>query len=199
MKKTNNLLCPVCGEQALQLIIEMEKQNYKGHFEELEFHYAECSECGTQTAGPDQLRFNKRQMIKFQKRVDGLLSSEEIKLIRKDLHLTVKQAGEIFGGGPVAFSKYENDELIQSLPMDAALVLAKNSPESVFKLAEKRGVKLNLHLNQQKNEEPTSFKVKSPFIDISVLKVIHAQIASTLSFKIPNIDLDHEVSSYVKQ
>ena len=151
MKISNNILCPVCGETALQLIEDKETQTYKDCIGELDFHYAECSECGAETATPDQVRFNKRQMIKFQKQVDGLLSSEEVKAIREELGLTIKEAGEVFGGGPVAFSKYENDDLMQSLPMDSALILARENPLSVKKLASHRGIEIDImsQINKQ--------------------------------------------------
>ena len=109
-------MCPICEMGILTAKVEKEFQTYKHATSELNLHYSECNFCYSQTATSIQLRQNKRTMIKFQKEVDGLLSSTEIKAIRNSLNLTVKLAGELFGGGPVAFSKYENDDLIQVFP-----------------------------------------------------------------------------------
>ncbi|PVZ90094.1 type II toxin-antitoxin system MqsA family antitoxin [Serratia sp. S1B] len=140
--KQSNLLCPICGEPDLSLITSKEFQEYKGKRQAIDFHYAQCSCCGSETNTETQLRLNKRAMIAFQKSVDGLLSGPEIKEIRENLGLTIKQAGEIIGGGPVAFSKYENDDLLHSIPMDSALRLIQLNPYSICHLAEARGVKL---------------------------------------------------------
>lgn len=134
--------CLICEEGILTPKIGTELQVYKNITRNLNFHYFECDCCGSETATSYQIRSNKREMIKFQKEVDGLLSSSEIKSIRKSLNLTVKIAGELFGGGPVAFSKYENDDLIQSLPMDSALRLAQSNPHSILDLAKVRRVVL---------------------------------------------------------
>lgn len=44
--------------------------------------------------------------------------------MRRAAHLTQEQAGALFGGGPVAFSKYENDDLIPDEAMANLLRLA---------------------------------------------------------------------------
>lgn len=193
MKLSKNLLCPVCGETTLELIQDKETQIYKGQSEILDFHYAECSECGAETATSEQLRFNKRQMIKFQKRVDGLLSSHEIRIIREQLGLTVKQAGEIFGGGPVAFSKYENDDLVQSIPMDSALLLARSNPEAVYSIAKRRSVKVTKKVVTRRN------KFKPEYESLKILKVenhlhrveMHSELTTTFLASIDNSN--HEV------
>lgn len=141
--KLTKAICPICEEGSLIRKVSKEIQIYKKISRELNMFYSQCDCCGSETATSEELRLNKKEMIKFQKSIDGLLSSAEIKEIRKLLGLTIKLAGQIFGGGPVAFSKYENDDLVQSLSMDSALRLAKINPESIFQLAKERGVKLS--------------------------------------------------------
>lgn len=141
--KLTKAICPICEEGSLIRKVSKEIQIYKNISRELNMFYSQCDCCGSETATSEELRLNKKEMIKFQKSIDGLLSSAEIKEIRKLLGLTIKLAGQIFGGGPVAFSKYENDDLVQSLSMDSALRLAKINPESIFQLAKERGVKLS--------------------------------------------------------
>lgn len=135
-------MCPICEMGILTAKVEKEFQTYKHATSELNLHYSECDVCCSQTATSHQLRQNKRAMIKFQKEVDGLLSATEVKQIRLLLGLSIKDAGAIFGGGPVAFSKYENDDLMQSIPMDSALRLARSTPSGIRDLAKARNITL---------------------------------------------------------
>jgi DNA-binding XRE family transcriptional regulator len=48
----------------------------------------------------------------------GLLASTQLRAMREDLGVTQKEASELVGGGPVAFSKYENEDVAQSVAMD---------------------------------------------------------------------------------
>jgi len=59
----------------------------------------------------------------FDRSVDRLLTSTEIRSVRAKLKLSQKRAGEIFGGGPMAFSKYERGQAIQSRSTDILLHL----------------------------------------------------------------------------
>lgn len=62
---------------------------------------------------------------------EGLLEPEEIKRIRKKLGLTQEASGEIIGGGPRAFQKYETGDLLPSRAISSALILLDNNPESL--------------------------------------------------------------------
>lgn len=135
-------ICAICEQGILTAKVEKELQTYKSDSKELDLHYSKCDFCHSQTATTSQLRLNKREMIKFQKEVEGLLSGLDVKFIRSLLGLSIKEAGAIFGGGPVAFSKYENDDLIQSIPMDSALRLARSNPNGVKDLAKARKITL---------------------------------------------------------
>jgi hypothetical protein len=56
---------------------------------------------------------------------DGLLRTDEISAILDELGLNRTQAAAIFGGGPNAFAKYINGEVLQSVAMDRLLRLAR--------------------------------------------------------------------------
>jgi HTH-type transcriptional regulator/antitoxin MqsA len=60
-----------------------------------------------------QTRDNKRAMLAFKKQVADLLTGFELKALRQRLGVIQAQAAVIFGGGPVAFSKYESDDVMQ--------------------------------------------------------------------------------------
>lgn len=89
------------------------------HVADLECH--RCDACGSDPVFTDQIRRNQRRIADARRSADGLLTGDEIRGIRELLGLTQAQAGELIGGGPMAFSKYERGEVIQSVGMDKFL------------------------------------------------------------------------------
>ena len=59
------------------------------------------------------------------------LEPEEIRRIRKKLHLSQEQAGVLIGGGPRAFQKYESGDLLPSRAVSTALVLLDHDPAAL--------------------------------------------------------------------
>ncbi|HEC06256.1 MAG TPA: type II toxin-antitoxin system MqsA family antitoxin, partial [Thiolapillus brandeum] len=76
-------------------------------------------------------------MVAFKKQVDGLLSGAEVRALREKLGLSQADAAKVFGGGPVAFSKYESDDVAQSEAMDKLLRLAAEIPAAFEVLAQR--------------------------------------------------------------
>jgi HTH-type transcriptional regulator/antitoxin MqsA len=126
----NTSVCSICEEGNLQAHVDSNVVEYKSHKKELPLHYSECDCCGSEVSLPAQSRTNKRLMNEFKKQVDGLLTGTELKEIRLALGLTQADAAKIFGGGPVAFSKYEADDVAQSEAMDKLLRVAQAVPEA---------------------------------------------------------------------
>lgn len=121
--------CLLCGEGAITPMVDQNSVEFHGIKGEVDNHYVLCDTCGADYAGPEQLRQNKRTMVAFKKNVMGLLSGAQVRQIREQLGLTQKDAADIFGGGPVAFSKYENDDVIQAESMDKLLRAVAAIPE----------------------------------------------------------------------
>lgn len=133
-------LCPICGEGHVKAMVQMVENTYKGHQENLPLHYQQCDTCTSDFAGMAESKLNKRVLMAFRKRIDGLLTGEEITALRKQYKLTQAQAARLFGGGPVAFSKYENDDVAQSEAMDTLLRLVRRSPAAFAALVEEKGL-----------------------------------------------------------
>lgn len=141
-------ICPICEEGRLIEKVEMDAAEYRGHTRELPLHFSECDACGSETATAEQTRENKRGMIAFKKEVDGFLTGEEIVALRRRLGLKQAEAAQIFGGGPVAFSKYEKNDVTQSESMDRLLRVANKFPMVAVWLANEAGqheVAVRLH------------------------------------------------------
>jgi HTH-type transcriptional regulator/antitoxin MqsA len=77
------------------------------------------------------LHISDRMLNRLKARVEGLLEPEEIRRIRKKLHLTQEVAKLVIGGGPRAFQKYESGDLLPSRAISSALILLDHNPEAL--------------------------------------------------------------------
>ncbi len=121
-------LCPMCEEGELifktiseEYIYKKQKYTVKG------IETTECPICDDEITLPEQIKHNEALIIEAKRKLEGFLSSNEIKGLRKKLNLTQEQAAKIFGGGVNAFSKYERNEVIQSSVMDKLMRVALES------------------------------------------------------------------------
>ena len=133
-------LCPLCGEGHVTLQVEQVENEYKGQKALLPQHFKQCNHCGSDFAGAAEAKLNKRALMAWRKQVDGLLTGREITALRTQYKLTQAQAAQLFGGGPVAFSKYENDDVAQSEAMDTLLRVVRRSADAFRALLEEKGM-----------------------------------------------------------
>jgi len=136
-------ICPICEMGQLHAKTEWIEVEHLGHTGKIESHYAECDACGSEQAGTTEARLNKRAMIAFKKGIQGLLTGEQVRVLRKTWGLSQEQAAKVFGGGPVAFSKYEKDDVMQSDSMDRLLRMAEAFPMMLEKLMQEASVTSN--------------------------------------------------------
>ncbi len=134
-------LCPICGEGHVTEQVQMVESEYKGQQEKLPLHFKLCDTCTSDFAGAAESKRNRRVLMAFRKRVDGLLTGAEITALRQQYNLTQGQAAKLFGGGPVAFSKYENDDVAQSESMDTLLRLIRRSAVAFWELVDEKGMR----------------------------------------------------------
>src|SRR5579863_4938570 len=80
---------------------------------------------------PKDMKVSDRALNRLKARAEGLLKPEEIKCIRKKLGLTQEAAGEVIGGGPRAFQKYETGEVLPSRAISSALRLLDHDPSAL--------------------------------------------------------------------
>ena len=140
----NKALCAICGEGHVTAQTRAVETEYKGTKALLPMHYQLCDTCTSDYAGMAESKLNKRIVMAFRKQVDGLLTGDEITALRKQYRLTQGQAAKLFGGGPVAFSKYENDDVAQSEAMDTLLRLVRRSPAAFWALVEEKGLQAEI-------------------------------------------------------
>lgn len=137
-----NKVCPICEDGVLTLKEGVNETVHKGVKGSVCFFYEECNACGSEQADAHLSLKNKRLMIAFRKQAEGLLTGEEVRAVRERLKLKQSVAARIFGGGPTAFSKYESDDVAQSVAMDKLLRVADALPQAYSYLGELAGQQL---------------------------------------------------------
>lgn len=135
-------VCPVCGEGGLLSRHGAQSIEYKGHTGSVPTMWHECDACGSEVAEPSDALANKRAVTAFRKDVDGLLTGEQIRAFRKRFYLSQEVAAALFGGGKVAFSRYEADDVAQSEAMDTLIRVCRELPACITKIAAMKGVEL---------------------------------------------------------
>jgi len=134
------MMCDLCEEGTLEQKQGVNTVTYKSITRELSTDYCECDTCGVEMTLPQQTRDNKRRMVAFKKEVDGLLTGAEVKALRQRLSLKQSEAAKVFGGGVVAFSKYESDDVTQSEAMDKLMRVADRFPDVYQELLAEAGL-----------------------------------------------------------
>lgn len=135
-----NRSCPICSNGLLQHHKEAAFITYKNESKSVSDHFSVCDSCGVEQADAGEMKLNKRSVIKAKKEVEGLLTGEEVLQMRKSFGINQEDASKIFGGGPVAFSKYEKDDVMQSVAMDNLFRLALDVPGAFEYLCKRSGV-----------------------------------------------------------
>jgi len=67
-----------------------------------------------------------------------LFEPADIRRIRKKLHLTQEKAGQVIGGGPRAFQKYETGDLLPSRAVSSVLAVLDHDPAALVVLMARR-------------------------------------------------------------
>jgi HTH-type transcriptional regulator/antitoxin MqsA len=128
----NHQTCKICGSTDVVLKTEDVTVQY-GQYQRIVENYQSfhCSECGEDIVEPNSLKRYDQEFIALKRKAEGLLSPSEIREIRAIIDLTQDEAGQILGGGPKAFAKYENGKIPQSKAMDNLLRFVKANPSMV--------------------------------------------------------------------
>ena len=121
--------CPVCDRGTLERKTKRQTFRYKGKTVRYEQPGLWCTTCGEGLLENADMNVTERLLYDIRARVDGYLPTTEIRRIRKKLALTQKQAGQIFGGGHNAFSRYESGSARLPKSTDTLLRLLDHHPE----------------------------------------------------------------------
>jgi len=102
--------CPACGAAKLVRETRSLPYTYKGEAIAIPNVKGEfCPACGEVVLDAAESQRVSSAMLEFNKHVNSaMVDTVFITRVRKKLALDQKEAGEIFGGGTNAFSRYEN-------------------------------------------------------------------------------------------
>ena len=126
-KRTKTQPCPECGG----------KMRYEKHDDVLEHKGQDriiktlgwwCTKCGEGILSGDALVAHEKAYRDFKAEVDGVLKPADVARVRKALGLSQRKAGQLLGGGPRAFQKYEAGTQAVSVPMSNLLRLLAADP-----------------------------------------------------------------------
>jgi HTH-type transcriptional regulator/antitoxin MqsA len=109
----------------------MLEYKYKEFSRTIEVPGLYCTKCNDGVHTVKDLKVVDRLLNEFKAREENLLLPDEIRRIRKKLHLTQEVAGLIIGGGPRAFQKYESGDLLPSRAISSALRLLEADPQAI--------------------------------------------------------------------
>jgi len=130
--------CPVCGGE-LRHETRLTAYCYRDDTFEIEQPGMYCQKCGEALLSPADLKATRQIIADHKRDRDHLLRGDQVRAIRRKLHLTQAKASEIFGGGIRAFHKYETGESIQSRPLDILLRLVDRGKVSLDEVREVGG------------------------------------------------------------
>ena len=162
VNQMSNMNCPLCNEGSLTAVTRV-KVFARPHGEvNVDLLFSHCDRCGSDLVTEEQSRENKKRLRAREKQYDGYLTGQQILGLRRRYNLTQKDAGKLFGGGPVAFSKYESEDIVPTDSMNKLLKVAIEFPDMVDFLAQSAGVALK-GIASRRHESPDLFRDSSAF------------------------------------
>lgn len=125
-----NHVCPETGAPMHRGVRPM-TLSYKGKNITFDMPGWYCDQSKESVHTGTDMKVSDRMLNLLKAQSEGLLAPEEIRRIRKKLHLSQKADGLLIGGGPRAFQKYESGDLLPSRAVSSALVLLDHNPEAL--------------------------------------------------------------------
>lgn len=126
--------CPVCGDGSLRRETREMTFAYQGHQLTYDQPGLWCDVCGEGLLEPSDKDATDPLLADFVAKVEGRLTTGDIRRIRKKLDLTQRQAGEIIGGGVNAFHRYETGKAYPAKGTENFLRLLDNHPDLLREL-----------------------------------------------------------------
>jgi HTH-type transcriptional regulator/antitoxin MqsA len=135
-KKT--ISCPEC-HGTMVWKVGTDTVEYRGHRKSVRLPGYWCRECPEAVFDGDALQKKETAFLKLRAEVEQVLSPDRVASIREKLRLSQRKAGELLGGGPRSFQKYESGEQQVSVPMTNLLRLLEKDPRRVRELVASSG------------------------------------------------------------
>lgn len=126
----NNQPCPMCGVE-MQHGYRTLTLTYKDQSSTFDMPGWYCANCGEGVHTGKDMQESDRQLNLLKAKVECLVVPDEVRRIRKKLELSQAAAGQLLGGGPNAFNKYERGLILPSQAVSSLLRVLDAKPEAV--------------------------------------------------------------------
>jgi len=133
-KRITTIRCPSCGGEAV-LETRTDTVTYKGHSAKVRLTGHWCRSCDEAVLEGPALKRSEAAFLALRAKVEGVMAPRTVATIRNRLKLSQRRAGELLGGGPRAFQKYESGTQQVSVPMTNLLRLLEADPARLAELA----------------------------------------------------------------
>ncbi len=164
----SNRTCEMCDQGLLIKTNVIDNVDFKDKVLRVHSAFLQCNFCGCIELSDEYAKQNNRALNLAKKEALGLLVGEKIRLVREKLNLTQSEASILFGGGKLAFTKYEHDDVIQSKAMNTLIEAADQVPEFFKYLVSKSELSasskekfqdnyVDIHLNVDYRERPSLY------------------------------------------
>lgn len=130
VEKNSN--CPICGSDKFCRETRPMDYEYKNQTITVQQPGMWCNSCNEGILDSKDSKVTQAELQEFRSKIDGLLSPWEIRSVRKKLHLKQSEAGEIFGGGVNAFSRYETGALPAPKSLSLLFKILGDKPDIYF-------------------------------------------------------------------
>ena len=129
---TVNNTCPICEEGLIHEKKVDRKFDYHGEqFIIKNYVILCCDSCHEEFVAEKHEKKFSPIICDEQRKIDGLLTSDEIKAIRRMFKLSQAEISNLLGGGSKSFARYENGTVKQSRAMDTLLRLLADRPSLI--------------------------------------------------------------------
>lgn len=119
-------ICHACGNTMERGVRPMELR-YQDQTATVDLPGWYCP-CGESVHDGKDMAVSDQALNLLKARASGLLEPTSVARIRKRLKLSQRQAGEVLGGGPNAFHKYEKGEVLVSKAVSNLLRVLDRNP-----------------------------------------------------------------------
>ena len=118
--------CPFCESARLTEQDEIAEFNDRKNGVRLPYYkvLTECLDCNERFESPAQRMENGKRISEARSVARGAPTATQIRKLRQDWGMTIAEAGALFGGGEIAFAKYEKGEIVPVQSMSKLLRLA---------------------------------------------------------------------------
>jgi len=132
MSFENGMSCPVCGKGHIQRHLKREEFEYKGQTKIIDgYPLLVCDACEEEFVSAEDSKHFDKELTAFQRKVDGLLTPDEIRSIREKLGYNQTSFARLLKVGEKNFARYETGVSPQSRYLDWLMRILNDYPETI--------------------------------------------------------------------